>query len=246
MLRNNALAFAPSPVPRGHGRRRRGRRARRQRRRTHRVPRAQRGRDRRPGPTHRAAIPVAHHRRGSPDAHRSTDTCPATAPCRSQTRGGRGAARAARPLPGCRALVPGRGPRGECRRQGCPGGSRCGGRNRAEHLLLQPRRPARRVPRRHRPAAVHAQDARLDGRRAPVHADVRRRPLVLPVPRCPDDRPLPAQQRRPRPAGRAAVRRPALDGLLPAQRRLRDVPGRQVPHHLAQDDSCRRASRARP
>ena len=117
-------------------------------------------------------------------------------------------------------------------------GSRRGGRNRAEHLLLQPRRPARRVPRRRRPAAVHAQDARLAGRRAPVHADVRGRSLVLPVPRCPDDRPLPAQQRRPRPAGRATVRRTALDGLLPAQRRLRHLPGRQVPHHLAQDEAA--------
>ena len=54
-----------------------------------------------------------------------------------------------------------------------------------------------------RPAAVHAEDAGLDGDRAPVHADVRRRPLLLPVPVVADDRPVPAQQRRAGPAGRA-------------------------------------------
>ena len=85
----------------------------------------------------------------------------------------------------------------------------CSGRGRgtAEHLLLQPRRPARRLPGRDRPAAVHAQDQSVDGGRPPLHADVRRRPFVLPVPVVADDRPLPAQQRGAQPAGRTAVRR---------------------------------------
>ena len=56
-----------------------------------------------------------------------------------------------------------------------------------------------------------------------VHPDVRGRPVLLSVPGSHDDRKVPAQQRRPGPAGRPAVRRSPLDGLLPARRRVRHL-----------------------
>ncbi len=65
-----------------------------------------------------------------------------------------------------------------------------------------------------------------------VATDVRGGPVLLPVPGLADDRALPAQQRGADPAGRARVRRAPLDGLLPARRGIRHVPGRQVPHQL--------------
>ena len=109
-------------------------------------------------------------------------------------------------------------------------------RDEAEHLLLQPRRPAGR---RARATSTRCSSCRRPGSGWPtaaLHAALRHRAVLLPVPVLADDRPLSAQQRRPPPVAGPDLRRAALDGLLPAGRRLLDVrrrassspPGRQT------------------
>ena len=134
-----------------------------------------------------------------------------------------------------------RGPRRRSRHGSRGPAAGCSGRGRgaAEHLHLQPRRPPRRLPGSYRPPAVHAQDQSSGWRAARSYSQ-----MFVADPSCCPSRSSLMTGRYPHNNGvhnqqeGTAVRRRALDGLLPAYRRLRDVPRRQVPHHLAQDDAA--------
>ena len=194
VLLNNALAFAPVAGAAGLGRRGRGRRARRQRGRTHRVPRAERRRDGRPCSTDRAAFSVGITE-GESDEHRSTEarSFPGPVPSASSWRSW------------CHSRV-GSLPRKS--REPEPATGRPWHTDEAAADSMRRPRPARTsssttsttCATRSPAPSTRCSSCRRRGsgwRRAPVHADVRRRPLVLPVPVLADDRPLPAQQRRP-------------------------------------------------
>ena len=110
-------------------------------------------------------------------------------------------------------------------------------RREAQHLSVQPRRSARRVPRRHRSSSIHAQDPPVVKRWSTLHPVLRCGPFLLPVAGVDDDRSVSPQQRGPAPARRHQLRRTALDGVLPTQRRLRHLPFGQVPQQLARHDT---------